>query len=42
MELVLRLAKENIIRNTGGPFSAAIFNMENGELISVGLNRALT
>lgn len=38
MELVIRLAEENVLHRTGGPFGAAIFRRENGRLISVGVN----
>jgi len=38
MELVIRLAKENVLHRTGGPFGAAIFRREDGRLISVGVN----
>ena len=39
MKLVLRLARENVIRQTGGPFAAAVFETESGKLIAVGVNR---
>jgi tRNA(Arg) A34 adenosine deaminase TadA len=39
MELVLRLARENVTRETGGPFAAAVFETESGKLIAVGVNR---
>ena len=32
------MAKENIIRKTGGPFGAAIFNASTHELIAPGVN----
>jgi tRNA(Arg) A34 adenosine deaminase TadA len=32
------LSKQNIEENSGGPFGAAIFDMETGKLISVGVN----
>ena len=38
MEFVLKLAEENVKNHTGGPFAAAIFNMNNNEIISIGLN----
>lgn len=38
MQLVIELARENILQNTGGPFAAAVFDRENGELISIGVN----
>ena len=39
MKLVLQLARENVIRQTGGPFAAAVFETESGKLIAVGVNR---
>lgn len=41
MRLVLRLCELNVEKKTGGPFSAAVFNLETGELISVGVNRTV-
>ena len=38
MEFVISLAKENVRRGTGGPFSAAVVNQASGELVSVGIN----
>jgi len=38
MQLVIRLASENIERKTGGPFGAAVFERGTGQLISVGVN----
>ena len=38
MELVLRLASLNIKYQTGGPFGAAIFDLESGTLIAPGVN----
>ncbi len=38
MRMAIRLASENVGRNTGGPFGAAIFEFETGRLISVGVN----
>ncbi|MDX8396048.1 MAG: nucleoside deaminase [Mariprofundaceae bacterium] len=38
MMLVIRLAQLNIQYQTGGPFGAAVFNMNTYELISVGVN----
>lgn len=38
MELVIALARANIENKTGGPFGAAIFDMETNRLISVGMN----
>lgn len=38
MRLAIRLAHENVERNTGGPFAAAIFERGSGRLVSVGVN----
>ena len=38
MRLAIALSRENILRETGGPFGAAIFESESGRLISVGVN----
>jgi tRNA(Arg) A34 adenosine deaminase TadA len=36
--LAIRLARENVLRGTGGPFGAAIFASGSGMLVSVGVN----
>lgn len=38
MKFVIELSKHNIEQNTGGPFGAAIFDIENDRLVSVGVN----
>ena len=38
MRLAIALSRENILRETGGPFGAAIFESQSGRLISVGVN----
>jgi len=38
MRLAITLARENVTRGTGGPFGAAIFVEETGELVAVGMN----
>lgn len=38
MRLAVELSRENVLRGTGGPFGAAIFEMETGRLVSVGVN----
>lgn len=38
MRLVVGLARENVVRGTGGPFAAAIFESDTGRVVSVGLN----
>jgi tRNA(Arg) A34 adenosine deaminase TadA len=38
MRLVIRLASENVARGTGGPFGAAVFDLERHALIAPGVN----
>ena len=38
MRLAISLARENVIRGTGGPFGAAVFRGPGHELVSVGVN----
>ena len=38
MRLAILLSRENILRETGGPFGAAIFESDSGRLVSVGVN----
>lgn len=38
MRIAITVARENVRRQTGGPFGAAIFEEETGRLVSVGLN----
>jgi tRNA(Arg) A34 adenosine deaminase TadA len=38
MRFAIDLARENVQRNTGGPFGAAIFELETGRLVSAGMN----
>jgi tRNA(Arg) A34 adenosine deaminase TadA len=38
MRLAIILARENVIRGTGGPFGAAVFREPGHELVSVGVN----
>jgi tRNA(Arg) A34 adenosine deaminase TadA len=38
MRLAIALARQNVLRGTGGPFGAAIFERSTGELLSVGVN----
>lgn len=38
MNLAIALAERNVQAKTGGPFGAAIFNLETGELIAPGMN----
>jgi len=41
MEWVLDLATQNVDRSSGGPFAAAVFELESGRLVSVGVNRVV-
>ena len=38
MQLVLALARQNVEEKTGGPFAAAIFNMDDHTLLAAGVN----
>jgi tRNA(Arg) A34 adenosine deaminase TadA len=38
MRLAIELARQNVLRGTGGPFGAAIFERATGALLSVGVN----
>jgi tRNA(Arg) A34 adenosine deaminase TadA len=38
MGVALACARENVLRRTGGPFGAAIFEAETGRLVAVGVN----
>jgi len=41
MELAVRLAERNVAERTGGPFGAAVFEIEGGALAAVGVNRVV-
>jgi tRNA(Arg) A34 adenosine deaminase TadA len=38
MRLAISVSHENVERETGGPFGAAVFERESGRLVSVGMN----
>ena len=38
MQLAIRLARENVARNSGGPFGAVVRSDSSGEIASVGVN----
>ena len=38
MRLAVALSRENVIRKTGGPFGAAIFERDSGRLVAAGVN----
>jgi len=42
MSLVIKAAQQNISEGTGGPFAAAVFEMESGRLVSLGVNLVLS
>ncbi len=38
MRLAIAVARENVVRETGGPFGAAIVECDTGRLVAVGMN----
>src|SRR5687767_10985025 len=38
MRLAVPLSRENVVRRTGGPFGAAIFERDSGRLVAAGVN----
>ena len=38
MRLAIALSRENVVRGTGGPFGAAVFEAESGAVVAVGMN----
>ena len=38
MRLAIALSRENVLRETGGPFGAAVIERESGRLVAVGMN----
>ena len=38
MSLAVELSRQNVLRDTGGPFGAAIFERDSGSLVAVGMN----
>ncbi|MEW5926812.1 MAG: nucleoside deaminase [Gemmatimonadota bacterium] len=38
MRLAIDLSRQNVLRGTGGPFGAAVFEANTGRLVSVGMN----
>jgi tRNA(Arg) A34 adenosine deaminase TadA len=42
MSFVIEAARVNVVKETGGPFAAAIFESESGKLISLGVNLVTT
>ena len=41
MRLTLALARENVVRETGGPFGAAVFESATGRLVAAGVNNVV-
>ena len=41
MRLAIRLARENVLRGTGGPFGAVIYERDTGRIVGVGVNSVL-
>lgn len=41
VRLAIDLARENVVRKTGGPFGAAVFEQGTGRLVGVGTNAVL-
>lgn len=41
MALAVELSKQNVLRGSGGPFGSAIFAIDSGKLLSVGVNRVV-
>jgi tRNA(Arg) A34 adenosine deaminase TadA len=38
MRLAIELSRQNVEQGTGGPFGAAVFELDTGRLVSVGMN----
>jgi tRNA(Arg) A34 adenosine deaminase TadA len=38
MQVAIELARENVVRGTGGPFGAAVFEVASGRFIGAGVN----
>lgn len=41
MIVAINLSRENVVRKTGGPFGAAIFESATGKIVSVGVNQVV-
>jgi tRNA(Arg) A34 adenosine deaminase TadA len=41
MRLCIELARQNILRDRGGPFGAAVFESASGRLVGAGVNRVV-
>jgi tRNA(Arg) A34 adenosine deaminase TadA len=38
MRVAIELSRQNVLRGTGGPFGAAVFERESGRIVGVGVN----
>ncbi|MFB0975264.1 MAG: nucleoside deaminase [Tolumonas sp.] len=41
MALAIELARQNVLRGTGGPFASIIVHRQNGRILSVGVNQVV-
>lgn len=41
MRLCIELARNNVLRDHGGPFGAAVFEVESGRVVGAGVNRVV-
>lgn len=41
MRLCIELARHNVVRERGGPFGAAVFELESGRVVGAGINRVV-
>ena len=41
MAFVIGLARQNVMEGTGGPFAAAVFDKDTGELLGMGVNQVV-
>jgi tRNA(Arg) A34 adenosine deaminase TadA len=41
IRVAISIARENVVRGTGGPFGAAVFEADTGKLVGVGTNSVL-
>jgi len=42
MAIVIEAARQNVLRRTGGPFAAAVFEINSGKLVALGVNLVTT
>jgi tRNA(Arg) A34 adenosine deaminase TadA len=41
MEIILELARRNVLEDSGGPFAAGVFEAASGRLVAIGVNRVI-